>query len=536
MYEIMNESFMNNTKNLLFSSFGILLLLSMPVYLSVFAQSEYGPSIEELIEDIQKEVKGIEDLNHVWDEAIIVDVSIEQISELKNQVNLLVDDDILRQELLSILDLSLLHLKDAGNFILAGNEVEAINSINESKNVLAKFVYTLKNTPTVDSFEDFPSIKTQVKSDVAPLDIICKEGFQLVFKQSDNSPACVKPETSIKLVERGWGHFLQLSSFVSTNSLDSEKNLKKLSGSYKELQIKWQERTMSMYLDLHSNRLYVSVYSVTEDVGNQVNVINTNSNEIIKKITLEQPISGQIRVDYENQLLYARTSDSSQNKNYLYSFDLNTGKLVSQYQFSEFPSTYSLIPNSNFILVSHPTSSYVSILDVVENKVIKKITMPHSSNELIPNSTMFYSMSFPTKTISVIDPDSFLIVEKILLNYPPDDLAFDPNHKLIYITTWSMDAGEGSVLVMDSTNYSIVNERKIDQRYHSLKIDSESEALYTTIPTGSGTTILILDPETLIVKDKIYSELHFPLQFFINSNTDVIYASGVNSHGITVIK
>ncbi len=32
----------------------------------------------------------------------------------------------------------------------------------------------------------------------------CKEGFTLVVKSSNNSPACVKPETKIKLIQRGW--------------------------------------------------------------------------------------------------------------------------------------------------------------------------------------------------------------------------------------------------------------------------------------------------------------------------------------------
>ncbi len=32
------------------------------------------------------------------------------------------------------------------------------------------------------------------------------DGLQLVVKAEDGSPACVKPETSKILVERGWGH------------------------------------------------------------------------------------------------------------------------------------------------------------------------------------------------------------------------------------------------------------------------------------------------------------------------------------------
>ena len=38
-----------------------------------------------------------------------------------------------------------------------------------------------------------------------PLDeISCKEGLHLVFKLRDNSPACVKPSSVEKLIERGW--------------------------------------------------------------------------------------------------------------------------------------------------------------------------------------------------------------------------------------------------------------------------------------------------------------------------------------------
>jgi len=48
-----------------------------------------------------------------------------------------------------------------------------------------------------------PSLKQQLESGVAPEDIICKEGLQLIFKQ-DSSPACVKSQTAEKLIQRGW--------------------------------------------------------------------------------------------------------------------------------------------------------------------------------------------------------------------------------------------------------------------------------------------------------------------------------------------
>ena len=44
----------------------------------------------------------------------------------------------------------------------------------------------------------------QLESEINPADIKCNQGLQLVFKQENMSPLCVKPDTSKILVERGW--------------------------------------------------------------------------------------------------------------------------------------------------------------------------------------------------------------------------------------------------------------------------------------------------------------------------------------------
>jgi hypothetical protein len=49
----------------------------------------------------------------------------------------------------------------------------------------------------------------QFKSGIISHDVTCKEGFMLITKASDGSPACVKPETAQKLVEHGWGWAMQ---------------------------------------------------------------------------------------------------------------------------------------------------------------------------------------------------------------------------------------------------------------------------------------------------------------------------------------
>ncbi len=52
--------------------------------------------------------------------------------------------------------------------------------------------------------DKFLSPLKQFKSGIAANDIRCRSDFQLVIKSDDGSPACVKPQTAQKLVERGW--------------------------------------------------------------------------------------------------------------------------------------------------------------------------------------------------------------------------------------------------------------------------------------------------------------------------------------------
>lgn len=50
-----------------------------------------------------------------------------------------------------------------------------------------------------------PPLK-QILLGISPNEIVCRENFQLVFKTLNDSPACVKPKTAEKLIERDWAY------------------------------------------------------------------------------------------------------------------------------------------------------------------------------------------------------------------------------------------------------------------------------------------------------------------------------------------
>lgn len=63
--------------------------------------------------------------------------------------------------------------------------------------------YCLKETIVIDHNTFQPPLR-QYKSGISISDIVCKHGLELVLKSSNGNPACVKPDTKEKLIERGW--------------------------------------------------------------------------------------------------------------------------------------------------------------------------------------------------------------------------------------------------------------------------------------------------------------------------------------------
>lgn len=50
----------------------------------------------------------------------------------------------------------------------------------------------------------FPPPLQQIRDGVDPANVTCTEGLELVIKKSNGNPACLKPSSVSKLIERGW--------------------------------------------------------------------------------------------------------------------------------------------------------------------------------------------------------------------------------------------------------------------------------------------------------------------------------------------
>lgn len=65
----------------------------------------------------------------------------------------------------------------------------------------------------------FPPPLKQIQDGVKPNEVTCTEGLELVLKESNGKPACLKPSSVAKLIERGWAiHVLPDYSPENNNS------------------------------------------------------------------------------------------------------------------------------------------------------------------------------------------------------------------------------------------------------------------------------------------------------------------------------
>jgi hypothetical protein len=74
------------------------------------------------------------------------------------------------------------------------------------RTISKSILFTILSNADNDVIQKYSSMNplAQFRAGILTKNIVCNEGFQLIFKAEDNSPACVKPATVQILVERGW--------------------------------------------------------------------------------------------------------------------------------------------------------------------------------------------------------------------------------------------------------------------------------------------------------------------------------------------
>jgi len=138
---------------------------------------------------------------------LIPSIAITRIN-IESDVKMCVDDIILQEFKFELLE----HRKNIPDhpFVKLSHPIK-------STNYLENYI-PIQDESCIGETQFIDSPKQQVKNGISVENIVCKEGLELIFKSSDNSPACVKPDTAEKLILRGWANpTIKIISELNTN-------------------------------------------------------------------------------------------------------------------------------------------------------------------------------------------------------------------------------------------------------------------------------------------------------------------------------
>lgn len=104
--------------------------------------------------------------------------------------------------------------KIVGDYVIRVSQIDPY-PLSGKKISLSDYVVTFEITKS-----GILSPLKQFQSGIAPRDVKCNSGFELIFKASDGSPVCVTSLTGQKLVERGWAtHSSETSEIVKSTKI-----------------------------------------------------------------------------------------------------------------------------------------------------------------------------------------------------------------------------------------------------------------------------------------------------------------------------
>jgi len=87
--------------------------------------------------------------------------------------------------------------------------------------ILSSVIITTSLVGIAESIAYFPPPLKQINDGIEPTKVTCTEGLELVLKFSNGKPACLKPSSVSKLIERGWAIHL-LPNYEKNQNNNSE--------------------------------------------------------------------------------------------------------------------------------------------------------------------------------------------------------------------------------------------------------------------------------------------------------------------------
>jgi len=265
-------------------------------------------------------------------------------------------------------------------------------------------------------------------------------------------------------------------------------------------------------LDNH-NRVVVTNYGAPNVVGKSISIINTKSNKVEKIITLEESVRPHGIVAFPNSNNVGVVTDGG---NDLVVVNVETSvvekKILTQQVVSHL---LVLHPNKPMAYVTNINSGSVSVIDLVEDKVIKIIPCGKGTEgiDITPDGMEIWVTNNREEFISVINTDTYQITDTLATGKESLRLKFSIDGKICMVP----NSSDGTISVYDRYSkkqikiISIPGKKSFIERalYHTPRpvgILMHPNGLYAFVANSNADKIEVIDMKTFNIVSTIGTE------------------------------
>lgn len=293
----------------------------------------------------------------------------------------------------------------------------------------------------------------------------------------------------------------KLSSSITVFDLFKGKELK-------ELSIKIAPNEI-IALD-NKKKVVVTNYGTHNIVGKSISIINTESNTVEKTIALEESLRPHGIVAFPKTNKVGIVTNEG---NDLVVVDLETGNVEKKIATQQIVSHLIVLhPNKSIAYVTNINSGSISVIDLIENKVIKIIPCSKGTEGIVitPDGAEIWVTNTIENSISIINTDTYKITATLLTGKEPLRLKFSIDGKHCLVT----NSNEGSISVYDRylkkqlKEIHIPGKRGLIERifYHTprpIGILMHPNGLFAFVTNSNANKVEVIDMQTFTLVSTI---------------------------------
>lgn len=138
----------------------------------------------------------------------------------------------------------------------------------------------------------------------------------------------------------------------------------------------------------------------------------------------------------------------------------------------------AITPDGRYVISTHATRGYVSVVDMNSNKVIKTIKTGNAPNyTLVTGDGRYaYVSNSASGNISEIDISTWKVKRDLQAGASPEHMVFSPDESTIYVTNPRI----GKVSVVSVAKGKLIQQYDIGKSVHGLDIGDDGKTLYVS--------------------------------------------------------